>query len=79
MYTMVHIHKIRWYIKTMISYTVKVKLSLSFNLAPRHGGALGSGGIAPLILRPRHQMEMSGQLHALADLPPGKVHPVPIG
>jgi len=33
---------------------VKVKLSLCFNWAPRHGGVLGSGGIAPLILWPQH-------------------------
>jgi hypothetical protein len=33
---------------------VKVKLSLCFNWAPLHEGALGSGGIAPRILWPRH-------------------------
>jgi hypothetical protein len=32
----------------------------------------GSGGVAPLILRPRHYMEVSGQLHASATLLPGK-------
>jgi hypothetical protein len=32
----------------------------------------GNGGIVPLILWPRHQMEMSGQLHALAVLLPEK-------
>jgi hypothetical protein len=31
-----------------------------------------SGGIAPIILWPRHYMEVSGQLHAPAALPPGK-------
>jgi hypothetical protein len=31
-----------------------------------------SGGIAPLLLGPRHQMEVSGQLHASAALPQGK-------
>jgi hypothetical protein len=31
-----------------------------------------SGGIAPLILWPRHYMEASGQLHAPAALTPGK-------
>jgi hypothetical protein len=30
----------------------------------------GSGGIAQLILYPRHFMEVSGQLHAPAALPP---------
>jgi hypothetical protein len=39
----------------------------------------GSGGIAPLILWPRHWMEVSGQLHAPADLLPGKEPLVPIG
>jgi hypothetical protein len=29
---------------------VKVKLSLCFNVAPRHGGVLGSGGIASRVL-----------------------------
>jgi len=35
---------------------VKLKLSLGilFNWAPRQEGVLGSGGIAPLILRPRY-------------------------
>jgi hypothetical protein len=32
----------------------------------------GSGDIAPHILWPQQQMEVSGQLHALAALPPGK-------
>jgi hypothetical protein len=32
----------------------------------------GSGGIAPFILWPRHQMEVSGQLHAPAALAQGK-------
>jgi hypothetical protein len=30
------------------------------------------GGVAPLILWPRHYVEVSGQLHALAALPLGK-------
>jgi hypothetical protein len=38
-----------------------------------------SGGIAPLILWPRHEMELSGQLHSPADLPPGKEPLVHIG
>jgi hypothetical protein len=33
---------------------VKVKLSLCFNGTPRHGGVLGSGGLAPRILCPRY-------------------------
>jgi hypothetical protein len=39
----------------------------------------GNGGIAPLILSPRHYMEVSGQLHAPAALPPGKEPLLPIG
>jgi hypothetical protein len=38
----------------LLKVKVKVKLSLCFNWAPRHGGVLGRGGIAPLILWPRH-------------------------
>jgi hypothetical protein len=40
---------------------------------------MGSGVIAPRILWPRHYMEVSGQLHALAALPPVRVPLVPIG
>jgi len=39
----------------------------------------GSGGTTPLILKPRHLIEVSGPLQAPAALPPGKEHPVPIG
>jgi hypothetical protein len=35
---------------TMNTYGKEVKLSLCFNCAPRHGGVLESGGIAPLII-----------------------------
>jgi hypothetical protein len=35
----------------------------------------GSEGTAPLILWPRNYMEVSGQLHAPAALPPGKEYP----
>jgi len=35
----------------------------------------GSGGIASRILWPRHYMEVNGQFHAPAALPPGKVPP----
>jgi hypothetical protein len=38
----------------------------------------GSGGIAPLILWPRHYMEVSGQLQAPAALPTGEEPLVPI-
>jgi len=37
------------------------------------------GDITPGILWPRHWMEVSGQLHALAALPPRKKSLVPIG
>jgi hypothetical protein len=40
---------------------------------------LWSAGIAPRILRPRHQMEMSAHLHSQAALPAGKEPPVSIG
>jgi len=39
----------------------------------------GSGSITPLIRWPQHYMEVSGQLHTAATLPPGKEPPVPIG
>jgi hypothetical protein len=39
----------------------------------------GSGGIDPLILWPRRCMEVSGQLHVPAALPPGKETLVLIG
>jgi hypothetical protein len=38
-----------------------------------------SGGITARTLRPRHYVEVSGQLHAPAALPPGKELLVPIG
>jgi len=38
----------------------------------------GSGGIAPHVLRPRNEIEVSGQLHAPAALSPGKEPLVPI-
>jgi hypothetical protein len=38
-----------------------------------------SGGIAPCILDLGTKMEVSGQLHAPAALPPGKEPLVPIG
>jgi hypothetical protein len=64
----------------IIFHKVKVKLSLClFNQAPCHQGVLGSIGIAPLILWPRHYMEVISQIHALAALYPGKEPLVPIG
>jgi hypothetical protein len=62
----------------LIFIKVKVKLSLCFNWAPHHEDVLGSGGIAPLILWPRHYMEVGDQFHAPAALPPGKEPLVPI-
>jgi hypothetical protein len=49
------------------------------NWASRHEGVLGYGGIAPLILWPRHWIEVSGQLHAPAALLPGKEPPALFG
>jgi hypothetical protein len=57
----------------------KVVPMLFCNWAPRHEGVLGSEGVATLILLPRHYMEESGQLHALANLLPGKEPLVSIG
>jgi hypothetical protein len=39
----------------------------------------GSGGIAQPIICRRHYIEVSGQLHAAAYLPPGKGPLVPTG
>jgi len=39
----------------------------------------GNGGIAPLILKPRHKMDVSGQLQALAAFSARKETLVPIG
>jgi hypothetical protein len=62
----------------LIKAVIKVKLSLCFNWAPRREGALGSERNAPLILWPRHEMEVSGQLYAPAALLAGKEPLVPI-
>jgi hypothetical protein len=40
---------VRYFVEKQVKVKVKVKLSLCFNLASRHEGVLGSGGIAPLI------------------------------
>jgi hypothetical protein len=47
---------------------------LSLRLTKHHAmkAYWGSGGIAPLILWPRHQVGVSGQLHTPAALLPGK-------
>jgi hypothetical protein len=42
-------------------------------------GYWGSGGISLRILLPRHWMEVSGQVHATANLPPMKNPLLPIG
>jgi hypothetical protein len=57
----------------------KLSLCCFFKRAPRHGGVLGSGVTVPLILWPRHQMEVSGHLHVPAVLSPGEDPMVPIG
>jgi hypothetical protein len=38
------------------------------NKSSRHEDVWGSGGIAPCILKSRHEIEVSGQLHASAVL-----------
>jgi hypothetical protein len=38
------------YIMSSIKFEVKIKLPLCFNWTPRHGGLLGTGGLAPRIL-----------------------------
>jgi hypothetical protein len=60
---------------------IQIKLFLWFSLTEHHAmkSYWGSGGIAPLILWPRHYMEMSGHFHEPAALPPGKEPLVPIG
>jgi hypothetical protein len=55
----------------------KVKLSLCFNQVPHHEGILGKRRYRAMHSWPWHQMEVSGQLHALAALLPGKEPMVP--
>jgi len=43
-----------------------------FNRAPRHESVLGDWRYSSTNSRPQHWMEVSGQLHAPAALPPGK-------
>jgi hypothetical protein len=52
---------------------------LFLNWALCHESILGSGGIAPLILRARRYMEVSGQLQAPDAIPPGNEPLLPIG
>jgi hypothetical protein len=59
---------------------IKVKLSLCFfNWALRHEGVLGEWRCRSTHYWPRHQMEVSGQIHAPALFSQGKEHPVRIG
>jgi len=56
---------------------VKVNLSPCINWTPRHGGILGRGcSFTHSWLR--HWMEVSGQIHAPATLPPEKEPLVPL-
>jgi len=52
---------------------MKVKLFMVY-----HKSIQGNGGITPLTLKPKCQKEVSGKLHALITLPPGKAPMVPI-
>jgi hypothetical protein len=70
-------HKLTTYFSKI--HEGKVKLSLCFNWAPRYEGVLGKGRYSSTHSWPRHQTEMSGQLHASAALPPGKEPLVPTG
>jgi hypothetical protein len=65
----------------MLQSKQKVKVKLSLCLTKHHAmkAYWGSGGIAPLIIWPRHYMEVNDELHAPAALPPGKQPLVPIG
>jgi hypothetical protein len=66
---------------SLIDKGKKVKVKLSLCLTKYHAMKTywGSGDIAPRILWPRHEMEVSAQLHAPAALTPGKERLVPIG
>jgi len=58
----------------------KVKLPLCFfNWSPRHDGVLREWRYSSMHSWPRYQMEVSGHLHTIAALPPGKETLVPIG
>jgi hypothetical protein len=54
-------------------YWVEVKRKA----VPRHEDVWGSGGIAPPFLT-SELVDVNGQLHASAALPPGKESPVPL-
>jgi hypothetical protein len=60
---------------------MEVKVKLPLRLTKHHAMKVywRSGGVAPRILWPRYWMEVSGQLHAQAALPPGKEPLIPIG
>jgi hypothetical protein len=60
---------IKFRIDAFIKLKVKVNLSLCFFLTEHHAvkAYWGCGVIVPLILWPRHKMEVSGQLHAPLD------------
>jgi hypothetical protein len=57
---------------------LKVKLSLCVNRAPRHEGVLGEWKYSSTHSSSRYEIEVSGQLHAPAALPPGKDPMLPI-
>jgi hypothetical protein len=69
------------YATAYIGTLVKVKVKLSLCVTKHHAikAYWGSGGIAPLILRPRHLMEVSGQLCAPGRFTSRERAPVPIG
>jgi hypothetical protein len=57
---------------TMLKVMVKVSQGFIFNWAPRRLGVLGEWIYSSTHSWPRHYMEVSGQLHAPAVLPPWK-------
>jgi hypothetical protein len=72
---------VRYLIAFRISFLISNKTIFSLclnNEAPRHEDVWGSGSIDPTFLTSA-QMEVSGQLHAPADLPPKKEPMVPNG
>jgi hypothetical protein len=69
-------------VKIKVNVKVKVNFSLCLLFLTEHITMKSywcSGGIASHIPRPRHCMEVSGQLHVPAALPPRKQPLVPIG
>jgi len=63
----------------LLKVKAEVKLSLCFNWPPHHVGALRKWRYSSTNSWPQHYMEVSGQFHGPAALPPEKGPVVPIG